>query len=92
MPTKKPFKYVHPDFVYIGRKACGCVAAVANDDGDKDTRETVSDFIESKLNISRVSWLDYRSTVSLEPTFLSCPHGDPPLEALQQLPLFVEEK
>lgn len=62
-------------YVYIGRKICGCVAGIVTDEGNRDTSETVAEFITDGLVISRVDWKTYREKVSQEETFMNCPHG-----------------
>lgn len=61
-------------FAYIGRKPCGCVVAVATDDGDVRTATHVYGFIVDGLTVDHVSWSEYRE-IAQEDTFMNCPHG-----------------
>lgn len=64
-----------PTHVYVGRKECGCVVGLVTDRRDKDTGQGVSDFIADGLIVDRVDWSTYKDKISLEETFMNCPHG-----------------
>ena len=66
---------MHPTHVYVARKACGCCIGLATDLGDKWTAEAVAEFISSGLTVDRIAWADYKEKVSVEETFMDCPHG-----------------
>jgi len=68
-----------PNFVYIGRKPCGCCTAVISDLAgfEKDTAKDVAAVIKSGRAIERVSFEQYKTTVRFEPTFMACPHSKP---------------
>jgi hypothetical protein len=69
MPNEKP------THVYVGRKECGCVIALATDMRDKHTGDNVAEFISDGLTVDRVDWETYKEKISLEETFMKCPHG-----------------
>lgn len=81
-----PIRPSAPSHVFIGRRPCGCITAVVNDEGDKFTRRTVYDYATSGLTVARISWEAYRQQVSREATFMKCPHdataatAHPPIE------------
>lgn len=79
-----------PTHVYIGRAACGCVRALTNDYGDKETGKDVAEFIASGLTIERIAWADYVQRIAEEPTFFKCPHGKQPAP-IEQPGLFAGE-
>jgi hypothetical protein len=75
--------------VYIGRLECGCVMALTSDYGDKGTANNVREFIMDGMTVTRVSWEEYRESVSNEIGFLDCPHEKERKDKIQaQLTLF----
>jgi len=64
-----------PTHVYVGRKDCGCCVGLITDRRDKDTGDSVSEFIADGLTVDRVDWRTYTEKISKEPTFMNCPHG-----------------
>lgn len=48
--------------LYIGRKPCGCAVAAVTDLGDKDTAESVADYIKSGMTVERITVEQYRDT------------------------------
>ena len=71
-----PVKHVRAMHVYVGRAPCGCVRAITSDHGDKETGQSVAEFIAEGLTIERVAFEDYRELISQEATFLACPHDN----------------
>ena len=63
------------EYVYIGRKKCGCVAAITSADEDKKyLAKSVSEFILDGLTIHHVSFEEYKIVITREETFFNCPH------------------
>lgn len=44
------------DYTYVGRRPCGCVAALAVDYMDRATGDFVGDMIAGGLTVERVKW------------------------------------
>ena len=74
MPKPPP---APPTHVFIGRRPCGCVTAVVNDDDDNFTRATVMEYTTNGLTVSRITWETYREQISGDPTFMKCNHRFP---------------
>lgn len=75
--------------LYIGRKACGCVVAVVNDEPDepKWTAKEVANLIKSGLTVERISFEQWRATDHTAIKF-GCVHVSKP----QQGDLFTEPR
>ena len=73
---------------YIGREPCGCCTFIMADDfeNEKIRAKEIAKVIRSGRIIERISWEQWVSVVSKEPTFMSCPHPAQPNKAMQPTP------
>ena len=87
--TKITHRLPRAEFVYVGRKSCGCVVGIASDYADKFTGRAVAEFITDGLTVERVSLEKYREEISNEPTFMKCQHVK---KEPEQIKLFEVDK